>query len=77
MIIKKLKKAALFTDFHIGAKNNSLTHLQDCHDYIDWFINNIKKDKHNLYDLARFNVHQDSAEEVFFLMNGFHKKLRS
>lgn len=44
MIIKKLKKAALFTDFHIGAKNNSLTHLQDCHDYIDWFINNIKKD---------------------------------
>ncbi|MDP1801084.1 MAG: polysaccharide deacetylase family protein [Bacteroidota bacterium] len=39
-------------------------------------LNSIKKDQDYLYDLPRYNVHQDSAAEVFFLMNGFHKKLR-
>lgn len=28
------------------------------------------------HDLKRFNIHQDSSEEVFFLINGFHNKLR-
>jgi DNA repair exonuclease SbcCD nuclease subunit len=32
------KKIACFTDLHLGLKNNSLTHLQDCEDFIDWFI---------------------------------------
>lgn len=27
------------------------------------------------YDLPRFNVHHHTAEEVFFLINGFHQKL--
>ncbi len=31
-------KAACFTDLHYGGKNNSTTHLQDCNEYIDWFI---------------------------------------
>lgn len=44
-------------------------------DFVD--LNKIGKDKGYSYDLARFNVHHDSAEEVFFLMNGFHKKLGS
>lgn len=32
------KKAACFTDIHLGLKGNSLTHLKDCEEYIDWFI---------------------------------------
>ncbi|MBA2613916.1 MAG: polysaccharide deacetylase family protein [Bacteroidetes bacterium] len=44
-------------------------------DFVD--LDKIKKDKNYSYDLARFNVHHDSAEEVFLLMNGFHKKLRN
>lgn len=27
------------------------------------------------YDMPRFNVHHHTAEEAFFLINGFHKKL--
>lgn len=30
--------AAVFTDIHYGLKSNSRTHLEDCHRYIDWFI---------------------------------------
>jgi DNA repair exonuclease SbcCD nuclease subunit len=32
------KKAAVFTDLHLGMKNNSKIHNQDCEDYVDWFI---------------------------------------
>lgn len=32
------KKVAAFTDFHLGAKSNSLTHLKDCEEFVDWFI---------------------------------------
>lgn len=38
-------------------------------------LKKIQTDKEYIYDLPRFNVHHDSAEEVFFLINGFHKKL--
>ena len=31
-------RAAIFTDIHFGLKNNSLTHLQDCESFVDWFI---------------------------------------
>jgi DNA repair exonuclease SbcCD nuclease subunit len=37
------KKAAVFTDLHYGMKNNSKTHMQDCEDYIDWFIETAQK----------------------------------
>jgi len=33
------KKAAVFTDLHLGLKGNSKTHNQDCEEFIDWFIN--------------------------------------
>ena len=26
------------TDLHVGAKSNSTVHLQDCEDFVDWFI---------------------------------------
>jgi len=38
------KRAAIFTDIHYGLKNNSVTHLQDCESFVDWFIDLAKKE---------------------------------
>ena len=32
------KKVACFTDIHFGLKSNSTTHLNDCEEFVDWFI---------------------------------------
>lgn len=32
------KKVAVMTDIHFGLKSNSVTHNQDCEDFVDWFI---------------------------------------
>ena len=37
------KKAAVFTDIHFGLKSNSLVHLRDCEDFVDWFIDTAKQ----------------------------------
>ena len=37
------KKVAVCTDIHFGLKSNSLTHNQDCSDFIDWFIKTAKQ----------------------------------
>lgn len=37
------KKIACFTDLHLGLKNNNLTHLNDCEEFIDWFIDQSKQ----------------------------------
>jgi hypothetical protein len=37
------KKVACFTDLHLGAKSNSQIHLDDCEEFIDWFIEQAKK----------------------------------
>ena len=37
------KKAAVFTDIHLGLKSNSRLHLQDCEDFVDWFIEQAKE----------------------------------
>lgn len=42
--MKKLKKAAAFTDIHFGAKSNSDLHNDDCLEFIDWFCENVKSD---------------------------------
>jgi DNA repair exonuclease SbcCD nuclease subunit len=36
------KKVAVFTDLHVGLKNNSRTHNQDCERFIIWFIEQAK-----------------------------------
>lgn len=36
------KKAAVFTDLHLGLKGNSKVHNQDCEDFVDWFIDEAK-----------------------------------
>ena len=38
------KKVACFTDIHFGLKSNSLTHNQDCEDFVDWFIEEAQKE---------------------------------
>jgi DNA repair exonuclease SbcCD nuclease subunit len=37
------KRAAIFTDLHLGEKSNSHLFLEDCDRYIDWFINLVKQ----------------------------------
>lgn len=39
-------------------------------------LRRFKQDKNYLYELPRFNIHQDSAEELFLLINGFHKMIK-
>ena len=43
-------------------------------DLVDF--NKLKVDKNYIYDLPRFNIHQDTPEEMFLLINGFHKKIK-
>jgi len=38
------KKIAAFTDIHFGLKSNSATHLKDCEDFVDWFIDTAKSE---------------------------------
>jgi DNA repair exonuclease SbcCD nuclease subunit len=37
------KKVAVFTDLHVGLKSNSATHLRDCEEFVDWFIDQAKE----------------------------------
>jgi DNA repair exonuclease SbcCD nuclease subunit len=37
------KKVACFTDIHFGLKGNSVTHLTDCEEFVDWFIEQAKE----------------------------------
>lgn len=37
------KKVACFTDIHFGLKSNSVTHLNDCEEFVDWFISEAQK----------------------------------
>jgi len=36
--MRLFKKVACFTDLHVGLKGNSQVHLQDCEEFVDWFI---------------------------------------
>lgn len=36
------KKAAVFTDLHVGLKSNSIQHNNDCVNFVDWFIQKAK-----------------------------------
>ena len=38
------KKVACFTDIHFGLKSNSITHLRDCEEFVDWFIAKAKEE---------------------------------
>lgn len=36
------KKAAVFTDIHLGLKGNSKVHNEDCEEFVDWYIEQAK-----------------------------------
>jgi|TARA_R110000851_G_scaffold147665_1_gene287639 DNA repair exonuclease SbcCD nuclease subunit len=36
------KKAAVFTDLHLGMKGNSKVHNTDCEEFVDWYIETAK-----------------------------------
>jgi DNA repair exonuclease SbcCD nuclease subunit len=38
-------KLALFTDIHWGCKNNSIQHNEDCTEYIQWFVEQMRREK--------------------------------
>lgn len=38
------KKAAVFTDLHLGLKSNSITHNEDCWAYIQWMVAKAKEE---------------------------------
>lgn len=37
-----IDKVSVFTDLHLGLKNNSKIHNNDCMDFVDWYIKNSK-----------------------------------
>lgn len=37
------KRAAVFTDLHLGLKSNAQTHNNDCVEFVDWFIETAKE----------------------------------
>lgn len=41
--MKKLHRAATFTDIHFGRKSNSRQHNQDCVNFVRWFCERVKK----------------------------------
>lgn len=53
------KKAAIFTDIHIGLKSNSITHLEDCIKYTEWFIQ---------------ESHKNNCDVCLFLGDLFHNR---
>ncbi len=66
------------------AKLNEISHriakryYEFCFTKINDFVYLKKRDADESYryDMARFNVHQDTAQEVFFLINGFHSMFK-
>ena len=55
------KKAAVFTDIHFGLKSNSLQHNQDCANFVDWFIEQAKKENcETCFFLGDYNHHRAS-----------------
>jgi len=57
--IDKCKKVGLFSDFHLGIKQNSIQVLQHDVKFIKWFINNCKK---------------NNVEKLIFLGDFFHSR---
>lgn len=55
------QKAAVFGDIHLGLKQNSRQHLEDCDRYIDWFIAEARaRDCETCIFLGDWNHHRAS-----------------
>lgn len=68
-----LKKSAMFTDLHLGKKNNSEEHNQDCLNYIRWFCEQVKADPEidHIWFLGDWHEHR-AAINAFTLQHSFH-----
>jgi DNA repair exonuclease SbcCD nuclease subunit len=78
--MNKLKKAAMFTDIHLGRRNNSEEHNTDCVNYVDWFCEQVKKDKSidHIYFLGDWYEHRSSINGLTLqYSNRCAKKLNS
>ncbi len=58
---KLFKKAAIFTDLHLGSKSNSSVHNEDCLGFVRWFID---------------QAHQENCDICLFL-GDFHNNRNS
>jgi DNA repair exonuclease SbcCD nuclease subunit len=70
------KKAAAFTDIHFGLKSNSLQHNQDCDNFIDWFIEESKKEGcETCFFLGDYNHHRASIniQTLEYSLRGLEK----
>lgn len=68
-----------FAKFNETSMNLAKKYYKLCFTKINELVdlNKLKTDKNYMYDLPRFNIHQDTAEELFLLINGFHKRFRN
>lgn len=62
MTLNYLKKAALFTDIHFGAKRDDEQHNTDCINFLNWFVQRVKED--------------DSIDHIVFLGDYFDHRDR-
>ena len=62
MSSKLFKRAAVFGDLHVGNKQNSKIHNDDCERYIDWFISEAKaRDAETCIFLGDWSHHRASV----------------
>jgi bacteriorhodopsin len=72
------KKAAIFSDLHVGQKSNSQVHNEDCLRYIDWFITTPTMLLSMMIFLQYLKITEKSTEEERFTFREFiqkHQKL--
>lgn len=56
-----LRKAGMFTDIHLGRKNSSEIHNEDCFNFIKWFVTKCKENKvDHVVFLGDWFEHRDS-----------------
>lgn len=65
-MIEKLKKGAYFTDIHFGRRSNSEDHNKDCINYIEWFIEQIRKDQsiNHIVFLGDWHEHRSAIDST-------------
>ena len=55
------KKAAAFTDIHLGLKHNSITHNQDCVRFVEWVCDQgNERDCDTLFFLGDWHHHRNT-----------------
>jgi DNA repair exonuclease SbcCD nuclease subunit len=74
------KKASVFTDIHYGLKSNSLQHNRDCDTFIDWFIDQSKKENcETCFFLGDYNHHRAAIniQTLQYSLRGLEKLSRA